>query len=75
MKTRDELMNEIGKAESDCENPKSKHSYQYAKGKLDALLWVLGTEMECNHQYREHLAAPLGVSCIKCGDFIGAYEA
>lgn len=29
---------------------------------------------ECEHQYREIETAPLGVVCIHCGHFIGAWE-
>lgn len=31
-------------------------------------------EEECEHQYAERTTAPLGVSCIKCGHFVGAWE-
>jgi hypothetical protein len=31
-------------------------------------------EDECDHQYAEVETAPLGVRCIKCGHFIGAWE-
>jgi hypothetical protein len=28
----------------------------------------------CDHQYAERTTAPLGVTCIKCGHFVGAWE-
>jgi hypothetical protein len=28
----------------------------------------------CEHKYAEQTCAPLGVRCIKCGQFIGAHE-
>ncbi len=28
----------------------------------------------CEHQYKEIEAAPLGVVCIHCGHFVGAWE-
>lgn len=34
----------------------------------------LETYSVCDHQYREKLTSPLGVTCIKCGHFVGAWE-
>jgi ssDNA-binding Zn-finger/Zn-ribbon topoisomerase 1 len=31
-------------------------------------------EQECEHKYSEQVAAPLGVKCVKCGHFVGAWE-
>lgn len=31
-------------------------------------------ESDCDHQYKETNTAPLGVTCIKCGHFVGAHE-
>ena len=29
---------------------------------------------ECEHKYREEVEAPLGVRCLHCGHFVGAWE-
>jgi len=29
---------------------------------------------QCDHKYVEREMAPLGVTCVKCGDFVGAHE-
>jgi hypothetical protein len=33
-----------------------------------------GYDQGCDHVYRESVLAPVGVICIKCGDFVGAWE-
>lgn len=42
--------------------------------KLTGLKGKLATVEICNHKYVERTTAPLGVACIYCGHFVGAWE-